>query len=105
MTDGPIMPDSKLGEKLGFTNDLFDGYLFIRGNEIYISAIISRKKGQGNLSKLFNKIEEEGYKIAVPGPMDHMKMILLKKGFLPTMENCHPKHGIDKIDVWRKQYA
>lgn len=47
--------DSEMGKKLGFTSDLFDGWLWERGEDIYISFIMSNLEGKGNLRKLIDR--------------------------------------------------
>jgi len=86
MKDGIIHLDTKRGKLFGFTSDKFDGWLWKKGNYIYISFIVSKKPGQGNLSLLLNKILEKGYGIKVPTPSAKMRAILLKKGFTRKYE-------------------
>lgn len=99
MIDGVIDTDSAAGKELGFTSDLFEGWLWKNGQTIYISFIISNDPGKGNLSRLFDAIEQRGFKIAVPTPFDRMQAILKRKGFLPSYE--YDGEGED-IEVWRK---
>lgn len=84
--DNLIELDSDFGKKLGFTSDLFKGWLGESDNYIYISCIISLYPGQGNLSRLFDSILKLGYGIKVPTPFGAMKAILNKKGFAETEE-------------------
>ena len=79
-TDGIINLDSKRGKRLGFTHDLFDGYLWKRDKRIIISFIESRDPGKGHLKALFDRIESLGYTIAVPTPSNRMRMICEKRG-------------------------
>ena len=51
MKDGHIEIDSENGKIFGFTSDLFEGYLWKKENDIYISFIISIHEGKGNLRK------------------------------------------------------
>lgn len=103
IADGIIELDSDFGKEIVFTSDRFEGqmgpmpgsYLWKTGNEIYISAIISKHKGQGYLSELFKKIEAAGYQIAVPTPLTTMEAILKKKGFVPKIDEVG-------TEVWRK---
>jgi hypothetical protein len=78
--------DSPLAKKIGFTSNLFEGYLGLDGKYIYISFIISLKSSEGNLSKLFNNILKLGYGIKIPTPFNRMKEIAIKKGFTGTKE-------------------
>jgi hypothetical protein len=92
--NGLIELDSKLGKEIGFTSNLFEGYLFKVNKSIYISLIVSKKEGKGNLTKLFNKILEKGYKIMVPTPLGKMKEIVKSKGFEQRFEKG--------FEVWEK---
>ena len=96
-----IEPDSPFAQELGFTSNKFRGWLGKQENFIYISFIESVDEGQGNLSKLFNRILELGYSIKVPTPLGLMRKIVQKKGFTQTMEPFDPEHGIyDPCEVW-----
>ena len=94
MTDGIIELDSERAKTFGFSSDLYEGYLWKKGEDIYISFIVSKKSGEGNLSKLFAQIENAGFRVAVPTPLGKMESILQKKGFVPTLE--------EDWEVWRK---
>jgi len=105
MNAGKISLDTPFATELGFTSDKFanGSYLWKRDNYIMISFIISRFEGQGNLSRLFKKIESKGLGIKVPTPFGRMKSILMKKGFMRTEEwfeeaNC-------PVEVWVKECA
>ena len=94
---GKIELDSSLGKKLGFTSDKFDGWLWRKGKDIYISFIVSLNEGQGNLSKLFDRILELGYNIKVPIPLGKMRLILTKKSF---RRNWEYDKRFGKVEVW-----
>ena len=85
-TDGIIKLDGKRGKRLGFTSDLFDGYLWKRDKRIIISFIESRDPGKGHLKALFDRIESLGYTIAVPTPSNRMRMICEKRGMVACRE-------------------
>jgi hypothetical protein len=85
-TDGIINLDSKRGKRLGFTSDLFDGYLWKRGRRIIISFIESLDPGKGHLKALFDRIESLGYTIAVPTPSKRMRVICEKRGMVACWE-------------------
>ena len=101
MKDGIIDLDSEKGKDLGFTSDKFEGYLWKHGRYIYISFIISKQQGEGNLSQLFTNIESKGYGIKVPTPFARMTQILLTHGFTPTKEWF--KQAGDYAEVWVKK--
>ena len=95
-----IQPGSVFGTKLKFTKNKFGGYICLEDNTIWISAIISKKPGQHNLTHLFNRILKLGYEIKVPQPFPNMEDIVKAKGFTKTVEHWD-KIGED-IDVWVK---
>jgi hypothetical protein len=75
--------DSDKAKELGFTSDLFEGWLWIddTNNEfLWISFIESLSPGKGNLKKLFDTIESKGYHLIVPSPFARMEMICKKRG-------------------------
>lgn len=95
-----INPGSELGKKLKFTKDKFSGYLCLKDNTIWISAIISKKPGQHNLTHLFNRILKLGYDIKVPNPFPKMEAIVKAKDFRRTRETWEELN--EDIDVWVK---
>ena len=102
--DGIIELDSPFAKKLGFTSDKFDGWLWKKGKYIYISFIISRKPGKGNLRRLFNRIRKLGYGIKVPTPLGVMRVIVQKYGFRKTVEFFRIANGIEEpVEVWVKE--
>ena len=99
--EGEISLDSEVGNELGFTSDKFVlGYLWKIKEDIYISLIMSQGRGRGNLSSLFNRIKELGYRIKVPSPLPEMREILKKKKFRKNYE----KHNMcdEMVEVWSK---
>ena len=80
MKDEIITLDSEAGKELGFTSDLFGGWLWGDGENVVISMIFSLKEGQGNLTRLFDAIESKGYGIVVPTPVGKMELICKKRG-------------------------
>lgn len=105
VSDGIIELDTPFAKELGFTSDKFSGWLSKRGDYIYISLIESLNPRKGNLSKLFDRIQERGYGIKVPTPFPLMERILRKRGgFVKTLEPFAPEHGInDPCEVWVKE--
>lgn len=103
--DGMISPGSPAGNLLDFTEDLFeaDSYLWRTDNEITVSLIFSRYEGKKNLSRLFRRIEELGFEIAVPTPFARMQAILEHWGFVGKMELCEDLD--DWVEYWRKPKA
>jgi len=95
---GPILPGHPEAESLGFHSGLFDGYLFIDPDYVYVSAITSLKPGEGNLSALFNTILNAGLGIKVPTPLGRMEEILKHKGFSKTVVFWEEME--ENIDLW-----
>jgi len=93
-----ITPGDELGNELGFTKELFSGYIAKEGDYIWISAIISLQKNRHHLSHLFDKINSKGMIIKVPNPFPHMEEICKAKGFIKTVE--HFPEMEEDIDVW-----
>jgi len=100
MKDGIIEPDSEFGRQIGFTSDKFEGWLWKKGDAIYISFIISKQPKKGNLSKLFDNILRLRYTIKVPTPLGVMELIVCKKGFKLTREWWDLAE--EWVDVWVK---
>ena len=98
MKDEIIILDGKFATEIGFTCDKFEGYLWKKGNYIYISLIKSLNPGHGDLSALFNSIQEKGYGIKVPTSLPQMETICKRKGFKLTTEN-HKRYN-EPVDVW-----
>lgn len=102
MQDGIIELDTDRGKQLGFTSDKFDGWLWLKEDYVCISFIVSLQPNRGNLSKLFNIIQQLGYGIKVPTPFARMKAILISHGFTQTIED-DPNLG--PVEVWKKESA
>lgn len=96
--DVMIEPDSELGKWLGFTQDKFDGYMWKKNDQVYVSFLVSKKPNEGNLSKLFGAIHKNGWTIKVPTPLGNMESILYRKGFKNTVE--YDELSKNYINVW-----
>lgn len=94
--DGAFDGENHLGQLLGFTDDKFNGYLYKKGNEIWLSAVMSLDEGKGNFSTLLNNIEKNGFEIVVPLPLKKMQEIIKRKGFEPEDEN-------EPLTIWRRR--
>ncbi|MCK4529398.1 hypothetical protein KAW18_18695 [candidate division WOR-3 bacterium] len=99
--EGIIELDTEFAKLIGFTSDKFDdiSYLYQEGNYIFISMIKSIDKHKGNLTKLFDAIQREGYEIKVPRPFPLMELILIRKGFRKTIEHSEQ---MGAVEVWVK---
>ena len=98
MKDGIIILDGKFATEIGFTCDKFEGYLWKKGDYIYISVIKSLNPRYGDLSTLFDSIQEKGFGIKVPTPFPLMESICKRKGFKLSSE--HHKEYNESVDVW-----
>ena len=67
LKDGIIRLDSKRGKLFGFESSKYVGYLWKTGNAIYVSFIISKKRG--NFRELVRRIHELGLTVKVPTPI------------------------------------
>ena len=103
--DGIIELDSPFAKKLGFTSDKFDGWLWKKGEYIYISFIISKKWKKGNFKRLLRRIEELGFGIKIPTPLGVMQYIVRKYGFKKTTENFDVDGELlhEEVEVWVKE--
>ena len=99
LPDGQIEPDSSVGKALGFTSDKFDGWLWKTGDRVMISMIVSLQEGKGNLRALFDAIEAQGLKVAVPTPFARMKAICKLRGYTMHIEH---DHAMEPCEVWQR---
>lgn len=81
----------------GFTADLFGGWLWIRGNIVVISFIVSKQPGKGHFSALLRTIQAQGFTVHVPSPLGAMEDIVRAKGFRKTVEQ---DAKLGPCDVW-----
>ena len=88
------------GDALGFTGDLFSGWLkMYRDNRLYLFYIISRHRGAGNVQGLIRRWLDLGYDLRVVMPRPVMQHILKKFGFIPSSEYL-PDEYEDRVEVW-----
>ena len=102
--DGIIEPGSKVGIKIGFTKRKFDGYLYKKDDAIWISVIISKDPGKGNVRTLFDMIESIGYEIIVPTPSIRMAFICTLRNMVPATIEVDMEMGAVLCMVSRKMY-
>lgn len=81
---GMIRLDGAFAELIGFTSDLFDGYMWLEGGEVTVSLIFSLDPGKGHLRGLFGRIRAGGMGIFVPTPSARMSSICERYGFQPA---------------------
>lgn len=96
MTDGIITLDTDRGRLLGFTSDRFGGYLWKKGDRIYVSMIISAAKG--NFRQLVQTIRERGLSVAIPTPLGRMEEIVRKNGY--RQEFPYDEQYGECVEVW-----
>lgn len=99
LPEGVVHPGDDVGRQLQFTAERFEGYLFVRGEAVYISFILSRQRGAGHLRALFEAIWQRGYTVKVPTALPRMQAILAHWDFTQVQES-DAEFGVDGIDVW-----
>ncbi len=99
MTAQRIETGTPEGDALGFTGDLFSGWLQLNGNRLYLHYIISRHRSEGNVQALIRSWLDRGYDVRVVMPRSIMQHILQKSGFIPSIE-CIPGQYEDNVEVW-----
>lgn len=82
----------------GFTPKLFEGYLWKKGEDIYISFIESKFQGMGFFKKLIDNILAAGYNVRIPTPLGRMKTIVLKNNYKRSIENSE----LGDVEIWFK---
>jgi hypothetical protein len=88
------------GEALGFSEDLFSGWLEMEaGNRLILHYIISRHRNEGNAQALIRQWLTGGYDVRVVMPRPVMQHILKKFRFVPTLERF-PDQYADPVEVW-----
>jgi hypothetical protein len=88
------------GDALGFSQDLFSGWLEVQaGNRLDLHYIISRHRGEGHVQALIRSWLDRGYNVRVVMPRPIMQHILQKTGFKPSLE-YFPGQYEDKVEVW-----
>lgn len=88
------------GEALGFTGDLFSGWLELcTGSRLYLHYIISRYRGEGNVQNLIRDWLDRGFDVRVVMPRPIMQHIVKKFGFVPSRE-YFPGQYEEMVEVW-----
>ena len=100
MTKQRIETGTAEGDVLGFTGDLFSGWLEREsGNRLCLHYIISRHKHEGNTQALIRGWLDQGYDVRVVMPRPIMQHILQKFGFVRSLAYL-PDQYEDRIEVW-----
>ena len=88
------------GDALGFSDDLFSGWLEIdSGHRLYLHCIISRHRNEGNTQALIRRWLSCGYDVRVVMPRPVMQYILRKFAFRPGRERF-PDMYEEAVEVW-----
>jgi hypothetical protein len=89
------------GDNLGFTEELFSGWLELYNDtRLYLYYIISRCKNEGNTQKLIRRWIAQGYDVRIVKPSSIMQHILGEFGYVETYEDL-PRHYDEEVEVWR----
>lgn len=90
------------GDRLGFTEDLFSGWLeYDSDNKIlYLHYIISIHKNEGNVTALIQKWLDKGFDVRVVMPRSIMRHILNKLFFEKSFE-MFPDQYSEEVEVWK----
>ena len=100
MTATRIETGTPEGNALGFSADLFSGWLEMeRGNRLILHYIISRQRNEGNTQALIRSWLDNGYEVSVVMPRPVMQHILRKFGFVPS-RRYFPDQYEDPVEVW-----
>ncbi len=93
------------GDALGFSADLFSGWLeMYSDSRLYLHYIISRHRGEGNTQALILGWLDRGFDVRVVMPRPIMQHIMRKLGFAPSREYLPDQYG-GEVEVWRRQPA
>jgi hypothetical protein len=88
------------GDALGFSADLFSGWLEVEaGNRLILHYIISRYRNEGNTQALICRWLDDGYDVSIVMPRPVMQHILKKFGFVPSYR-YFPDQYEDRVEVW-----
>lgn len=97
--EGQINIGTPTADALGYTADKFDGWLWKKGGEIWVSFIISKQPGQGNFRALVKNILGTGHGVVVPNPSKRMMDICVRLGFTYERRQIDVGGDVDVIDV------
>lgn len=97
---GPIFPGERLAAPWTFTKDRWTraSYLWLIGDEVYLSAVQATQQGNGYLRDLIAGIEAARLRVVVPNVLGDMQRILEHYGFAMTLEESLE----GSVDIWRR---
>jgi hypothetical protein len=91
------------GDAIGFTEDLFSGWLeMMDDRRLYLHYVISRRKNEGNTQALIRHWLSAGYDLRIVMPRPIMRHIGEKFGFGPSYEYL-PGHYEYPVEVWSRK--
>ena len=100
MTTTRIETGTPEGDALGFTENLFSGWLEMEAdNRLVLHYIISRYKNEGNTQMLIRQWLNDGYDVWVVMPRPIMQHILEKFHFISTFTRF-PNQYENAVEVW-----
>ena len=100
MTTTRIETGTPEGDALGFTENLFSGWLEMEAdNRLVLHYIISRYKNEGNTQMLIRQWLNDGYDVWVVMPRPIMQYILEKFHFISTFTRL-PDQYEGAVEVW-----
>jgi len=100
MTTTRIETGTAEGDALGFTDDLFSGWLEMEAdNRLILHYTISRYKNEGNTQMLIRQWLNDGYDVRVVMPRPIMQHILKKFHFISTFTRFPDQYEGD-VEVW-----
>lgn len=103
MTAQRIETGTPEGDALGFSEELFSGWLEREAdNRLILHYLISRQKNEGNTQALIRQWLEEGYDVRVVMPRPIMQHILRKFRFVPG-HGKFPNQYEGTVEVWHRQ--
>ena len=75
---------SEIGKQYGLTSERFteDSYLWLEGNTLWISLLISKKEGNGYVRNIIDIAKSKGHTIKCMPVSARMVDILVKNGFV-----------------------
>jgi hypothetical protein len=92
------------GDDLGFTEELFSGWLELYNDtRLYLYYIISRCKNEGNTRNLIRRWISEGYDVRIVKPSSIMQHILGEFGYVESYEKLS-RHYDGQVEVWHKPF-
>jgi hypothetical protein len=100
-----IRAGTRLGEILGFTEELFYGFIeIIDDGRLYLYYISSKDPKMGNTTRLIAKWVKMGFDVHVVRPCPEMQRIITRQGFEEYEEELPHRYRTERhINVWRKR--